>query len=243
MSYITPGMLDFLAGIRANNTKEWFERRRADYTALVYEPLKALGAALYAPYTDRGDMLHKVARIYRDANFPPYLHYRDTMWIYVRHEAVYWSQTPTLFFEVSPEGACFGFRLASPKPALMAYFRRQLEEDASEFLGLVKNLDACGITLAGDEYKRPKLCKDDTLLPYFKKKGLSAEVTLEPGKLLFSDALVPRVQEVFRQVFPLHEYMWGLHTELELSQAAPEVRADEPEEPFMTKAPSESFMW
>lgn len=244
MSYITPEMLEFLAGIRANNSKEWFEPRKPFYQEHVYEPLKSLGAALFAPYAERGDMMHKVARIYKDANYPPFLHYRDTMWIYVRHEAMYWSQTPTLFFEVSPEGARFGFRIASPKPALMAYFREQLSEDPEEFFQLERDLAKHGIAVTGDEYKRPKPCKDERLLPYFKKKSLAAEVALPAGEELFGEGLLPRVQEVFAQVFPLHEYVQGLLTEFELSQVIEEVKTlDAQDEPFMKKAPTQEFMW
>lgn len=242
MGYITQEMLDFLDGIRTHNDKAWFEARKADYLRAVYEPLKALGAALYAPYADRPDMMYKVARIYRDANFPPYLHYRDTMWIYVRHEAMYWSRTPTLFFEVSPEGARFGFRIASPQPAYMAYFRRMLEEDPSEFLGIVAALEAGGLALSGEEYKRPKPCPDEALLPYFAKRSLAAEAVLPPGEALFSDDLPGRVLDVFAKVFPLHEYCQGLLTEFELSHIVQEAVQSDPEPP-MAKAPTQEFMW
>ena len=243
MPYITKEMLEFLAGIRTNNSKEWFESRKTVYLESVYEPLKALAEKLYEPFAERGDMMHKTARIYKDANFPPYLHYRDTMWIYIRHEAVWWSRTPTLFFEISPEGARFGFRLASPQPALMAYFRAQLEEDASEFLSLVRTLESQGIAVSGDEYKRPKPCRNESLLPYFKKKSLAAEVTVAPGDFLFSDALLPRVEEVLAQVFPLHEYMQGLLTEFELQNAVSDAQETSTVEPLMAKAPTEEFMW
>ena len=104
MRYLTETMLDFLTEIRANNEKTWFEAHKEVYLHAVYEPLKALSEILYQPYAEYG-MMHKTARIYKDANFPPYLHYRDTFWIYIRHEAVYWNKTPTLFFEISPECA------------------------------------------------------------------------------------------------------------------------------------------
>lgn len=240
MQYISKEMLDFLAGIRANNHKEWFEAHKDIYLKSVYEPLKALGAALFASYADMPDMLYKVSRIYKDANYAPYLHYRDTMYIYIRHEAEWWSRTPTLFFEVSPDGAQFGFRIASPTPAFMAYFRKMLEEDASGFLELIAELEASGIALTGDEYKRPKPCPDESLLPYFKKKSLTAQISLSPEELLSGD--LPEIQETFAAVFPLYQYLYDLMTEFESGKVTETVQP-EPEEPSMVQAPKEAFMW
>lgn len=243
MQYITPAMLEFLAGIRANNHKEWFEAHKTQYLETVAAPLKALGEQLFLPYAERGDFLCKTARIYKDANFPPYQHYRDTMYLYIRREAMWWSQTPTLFFEVMPEGARFGFRIAAPQPKLMAYFRTQLAAAPDAFLAIVRALEAQGIPVTGDEYKRAKPCPDEALLPWFKKKSLVAEVMLPPGETLFGDALLPRVQAVFEQVFPLHEYVQDMLTAFERSQAAADVQEPEPDVPFMKKAPDAEFMW
>ena len=64
--------LDFLLGIKFNNNKEWFEERKNIYTDKVYEPLKALGEEIYAPFSETEGMIYKVGRIYRDEKFPPY---------------------------------------------------------------------------------------------------------------------------------------------------------------------------
>ena len=188
MQYITEEMLEFLAGIRSHNEKEWFEKHKEVYLNAVYEPLKAMSEELYQPYK-KYEMMHKTARIYRDANFPPYLHYRDTFWIYIRHEAVYWSQTPTLFFEISPEGAKFGFRISSPEPRFMEFFRNQIAESAETFLNLISELEKKQISLTGEEYKHPKPCENQELLPYFKKKSLVAEKSITDRKFLCSEKL------------------------------------------------------
>ncbi len=246
MRYITEEMLAFLAGIRANNTKEWFEPRKAAYQETVCAPLKALGEALFAPYADRPGMMHKAARIYRDAQFPPYLHYRDTMWIYVRREAMYWSRTPSLFFEVSPEGARFGMRMSAPQPAFMAYLRDIWTEDAAPFVEMVEALEAQGLPLTGDEYKRPKPCPDEALLPYFKKKALTVETTLPPGDVLFGDDLAAQVLTVFDAVLPLHDWLWQQLDAFTAAQSAPPDAAPKgtpKDEPPLIQAPKDDFMW
>ena len=130
--------------------------------------MKALGEELFAPFADIDGMMYKVGRIYRDENFAPYLHYRDTMWIYVRYDAWYWSKTPTLYFELSPEGAEFGFRISKPEAAVMERFRSGLLEDPEPFLNMVDEIvEKYGLTVGGDEYKRKKPCPEPKLEPKY----------------------------------------------------------------------------
>jgi len=156
--------LDFLLGIRLNNSKEWFEPRKSIYTEKIFEPMKALAEELFVPFQDTEGMMYKAGRIYRDANFPPYLHYRDTMWIYVRYDAWYWNKTPTLFFELSPEGAEYGFRIEKPEASVMERFRSQLSEDHEPFINMVNEVvEKFGLTIGGEEYKRKKPCNVDII--------------------------------------------------------------------------------
>ncbi len=240
----TPEALDFLNGIRIHNEKEWFEAHKDIYQTHVWEPLKALAAQLYEPYSTIPDMIVKTARIYKDASFPPYLHYRDTMWIYVRHEAMYWSKTPTLVFEISPDGITCGFRLAKPEAGLMEQFRKVLLADAAPFLQMVQQLEAQGIVLSGEEYKRAKPCPVEELLPYFKKKSICAEVQLADRDTICSCALTAFVQDVFAKVFPLHEYFQALHlrTEAQKCSSAPSSVPETDHTP-MVRAPRQDFMW
>ena len=87
----------FLLDIRNNNNKEFFEANKQTYLDFVYEPMKALGEEISAPFSDSG-MIHKTGRIYRDAGFPPFLHYRDNMYFYMLYPAMFWSKSPVLFF-------------------------------------------------------------------------------------------------------------------------------------------------
>ncbi len=241
MQYITQEMLDFLEGIRSHNQKEWFEAHKEIYLASVQEPLKAMSEILYQPYAEY-QMMHKTARIYKDANFPPYLHYRDTFWIYIRHEAVWWSQTPTLFFEISPEGAAFGFRIASPEPKFMEFFRKQIAQSPEAFLSLVSDLEKKQIPVSGEEYKRPKPCKEERLLPYFRKKSLAAEKKIADRTVLCSDTLLPEVQNALSDVFPFYQYCYAVMQDYEKTKTVPEQKKTE-QEVFMPQAPEQDFMW
>jgi len=237
--------LDFLLGIRLNNNKEWFEQRKKIYTDKLYAPLKALGEELFAPFSDTEGMVCKVGRIYRDEHFPPYLHYRDTLWIYVRYDAMYWNRTPTLYFEISPEGAEFGFRIAKPEAAVMERFRSQLSEDPATFLRMIEELEGrCGLTVGGEEYKRKKSCNVPEAERFFLKKGLSVYAKVTDIRELCSRELASHAVEVFRQVTPLNELFHELVEIEELAKAL--QKEDEPEsapEVNMVKAPEVEFMW
>ncbi len=242
MRYLTETMLDFLTEIRANNEKTWFEAHKEVYLHAVYEPLKALSEILYQPYAEYG-MMHKTARIYKDANFPPYLHYRDTFWIYIRHEAVYWNKTPTLFFEISPEGAAFGFRLSAPEPRFMEFFRKQIADAPEEILHLHSKLEKKQILLTGEEYKKPKPCDNINLISYFKKKNLLAEKHVTDKKIICSPEILPEIQKTLADVFDFYQYIYQIMQKYENTKKQPEEKIKPESEIFMKKAPEQEFMW
>ncbi len=241
--------LEFLLGIRHNNNKDWFEPRKAIYTNKIFEPMKSLGEELFTPFSGIDGMIYKVGRIYRDENFAPYLHYRDTMWIYVRYDAWYWNKTPTLYFELSPEGAEFGFRISKPEAAVMERFRSGLLEDNDPFLNIVEKIvEKYGLTLGGDEYKRKKSCPVLKLEPYFMKKGLSFFTKVNDPDELFSRRIADHALEVFKAVQPINDYFHEIVEVEELAKAIireeKEKQRSQPEpEINIVKAPDVEFMW
>jgi uncharacterized protein (TIGR02453 family) len=69
-----PEAVQFLADLTANNERSWFQPRKAEYEALLKEPLEALVAALAEEFAARGlplraDPAKSPFRIYRDVRF------------------------------------------------------------------------------------------------------------------------------------------------------------------------------
>ena len=65
-----PAVVDFMWGIRFNNSREWFEPRKAEYKEIFEAPMKELCRDLYTGFTDKHPdlgMVSRVSRIYRDA--------------------------------------------------------------------------------------------------------------------------------------------------------------------------------
>ncbi len=238
---------DFMSKIRENNNKIWFEENKKTYIDKVYHPMKELCAELYKPFSDIPAMMAKAGRIYRDEFFPPYLKYREDMWIVIRRNAWDWSKTPSLFFELSGDGVLFGFKIPKPPAGVMELFRQKLLASPEYFTSLVKILeDDFNAVIGGDEYKRPKPCGKVELERFFKLKGLTATVRITDKRVLFSGKLAQRVSETFEALFPLNEYFQELVTEYEASKAREALEAQMPEEQEITempKAPSSDFMW
>ena len=69
-----PEAIQFLADLAANNERDWFQPRKADYERLLKEPLEALCSALALRFEARGiplraDPSGSPFRIYRDVRF------------------------------------------------------------------------------------------------------------------------------------------------------------------------------
>ena len=232
----------FLADIRINNNKEWFEAHKQIYLDEVYHPMKELCAEISEPFMKISGMMSKAGRIYSDPNFPPYRKYRENMWILVKHETWDWSKTPSLFFELSGDGALFGLKLTHPAAAVMEKFRQRLTSDGGELIKLIKRLERGGITFGGEEYKRPKPCPDKACERFFRKKSLLMTVTLTADdEALYSRELAGKIIKVFKKLLPLNEMLEGFAAEAAAEKAAAKEAAYSEAE--MPKAPAEDFMW
>ncbi len=206
----SPETFDFLWGIRLNNEKTWFEAHKADYIRHLYEPMKALGQEVFSAFSHVPAMELHVSRIYRDARMHPPFPYKESLWFSIRYRVEEWSRHPTLYFDIRPEGASYGFSLWRPTPAVMEEFRRDLLSRPSHFPQLLQQAQAeSGLPFTAECYKRPKPCDNAALAPYFGWKGdLSAGAFLAPGENLFTPELVERLQSALLPWVPLCEYFY-----------------------------------
>ncbi len=205
----TPETVDFLWGIRMNNNREWFTQHKKDYVKTLYEPMKALGQQLFQPFLEQPGNLLKVSRIYRDARLHHPLPYKESLWLSIRHDVEWWAEMPCLFFELSPEGAAYGFGLWQPKVAMLERFRQDWTANPRQFLQLLADTEqATGIPVtAGKVYKRPKEAPIPELTPYYGWRGDIRCIRQEPvGEDLFGPELGERVAALFSQLTPLYDY-------------------------------------
>ena len=203
----SPETMDFLWGIRLNNNRDWFMAHKEEYQKFLYEPMKLLSQKVFAAFQDIPNMDHKLSRIYKDARLHPAVPYKESLWLSMRPENRPWSEQPTLYFEIEPEGCNFGSVLWMPKREKLELFRQMLTARPTEFPQLVADLEsASGLKFCGDAYYRKKPCPDPVLEPYFNLKNLQFVGTVQPGELLFSGELADVVIETLRALVPFYEY-------------------------------------
>ena len=208
----SPETMDFLWGIRMNNERSWFLAHKNDYMQYLYEPMKALGEAIFRPFQEVPGLELKVSRIYRDARMHPATPYKESLWICIRRQVDMWSQHPALFFELRPEGGSYGFLLWQPRPEAMERFRRDVAARPGYFPELLERAQsASGLGLTAQPYKRPKPCPDAALAPYFSWKGdLEAIAEVQAGPALFSPALADQVGQTLESWLPVSNYFYQL---------------------------------
>ena len=211
-SGFTPETVDFLWGIRMNNNRDWFQEHKKQYVDTLYNPMKELGQELYQPFLDRPGYILKVSRIYRDARMHPPEPYKESLWICIRQDVDWWAQHPCLYFEITPDGASYGFFFWQPGTAYMESFRRQLAANPRPFLELLERTRAeTGVAVTAECYKRPKPTENPALEPYFAWKGaISCTREIVPGPELFDPELSETVRDFFRKLIPLYEYFANL---------------------------------
>ena len=204
----SPETIDFLWGIRMNNNKAWFTDHKKQYVDTLYEPMKALGKELFAPFLDRPGNILKVSRIYRDARLHHPQPYKESLWICIRQDVDWWAENPCLYFELNPDCADYGFFWWQPKATTMEEFRKRISAKPDEFLQLIGDTQkAVGQPITAECYKRPKPAENPDLAPFFGwKRQIGCVRQEEIGPELFGPQLGHRVAEFFDKLIPLYEY-------------------------------------
>ena len=204
----TPETVDFLWGIRMNNNRDWFLQHKKQYTDTLYEPMKALGQAVFQPFLEKPGNILKVSRIYRDARLHPPTPYKESLWLCIRQEVQWWAENPCLYFEITPDEASYGFFYWKPRTAVLETFRQRISAKPEEFLKLIRTTEAAtGVPVTAQCYKRPKVPDSPALAPYFAWKGeISCTRAIEPGEALFGPQLEDEVRDFFEKLAALYEY-------------------------------------
>ena len=130
----TRGAIDFLAELAANNQRDWFQPRKADYERLVKVPLEALCVALAERLDLRGvplqsDPARSPFRIYRDTRFSkdksPYKPYASASFPWRDGEHL----GPGGYFHFEPGEMYVGGGMWHPEPARLAAWRALVAGD------------------------------------------------------------------------------------------------------------------
>lgn len=209
----SPQTIDFLWGIRFNNNREWFQAHKDEYQRELYEPMQELVREVSRRYSLEGT-IYKPARIYRDARYSS-VPYKDHLWFCIREDNVFWSEHPSMYFQIEPEGGSCGFIMYAPPAQLMALHRKELQDHPKAFLSMLEGIQKSGrFTDRSARYKRPKPDGTPELEPWYQWKNCFFEDTIPAGEALFSKDLPQRLAEDFQALEPLYRYFRRLETML-----------------------------
>ncbi len=176
------GTLKFLRGVRANNTKKWFEAHRSDYDQFYVAPAKEFVTAVgqrmakLAPDVIAEPKINgSIFRINRDVRFSkdkrPYKDHLDfAFW-----EGECKGSGSSFFFRVSPDGVYIGTGFHQASSSQLKAFRAAVADSATgkKLATIAAKLRKHGCELMGEHYKRvPRGFTDD---------GPAAEFLLHNG--------------------------------------------------------------
>lgn len=210
-----PETIDFLWGIRFNNNREWFLAHKDAYQQELYQPMQELARAVGEQFQLEGTIL-KTARIYRDARYCDGIPYKEHLWFCIRQDNVFWSEHPSLYFQIEPEGGSYGFIHYAPKAAMMELHRKRLLEKPKEFQGLMDKLYAdTAFQDRSAHYKRPKPGGCPEIEQWYQMKNCFLIQEIPAGEELFSKELPKRLATGFQQLTPIYQYFRSLEDALQ----------------------------
>ena len=212
----TDETVDFMWGIRFNNERGWFMDHKEIYQKHFYEPMRELGDEMYDfIQSKRPDyaLIRKVARIYRDARR---LHgrgpYKDHLWFTVEQPAESWTDKPSFWFELTPDGWSYGMGYWVSKPVTMAKLRARIDRDPDTMERLTRALNnQTEFSLNTVDYKKLRSpAPSEILEPWYRAKYFSIGHEEKLTDELFDRSLVERLKQGYEFLLSYYDYFLTL---------------------------------
>lgn len=210
----TDRTFEFFMAIKFNNNRQFFHDNHDWYEEAVRTPLRDLAADLSSAVEQLDPDLETrpekvVSRINRDIRFSnDKSPYRDYMWLAFRQPGLDRKITLGAYFDISCQGASYGFGIYNEHRPYMNGLRQRLATDEENFLSLwlpVKDRFA----LCGNRFKRmavPDGLHEETI-NWYTLKGFWVEKEIMDFDLLMSPALTDEIREGFEALTPLYRYL------------------------------------
>jgi uncharacterized protein (TIGR02453 family) len=228
-SGFSPEAIQFLVDLAANNTRDWFQPRKAEYERLLKRPMEDLCDALEAQFRSRGIPLHA------DAARSPFRIYRDTRFSkdkspYKTHVAASFgwagdgvetdggrSHTENVhasggYFHLQPGEIYVGGGVWHPEPSWLKGFRERIVDDYATFKGIVEApsfVETFGVVGDdGESLKRvpPGFPADHPAADLLRKKNVTFGRRLSDDEAL-SPGLPATIADAFEAGTPLMRYL------------------------------------
>ena len=222
-----PDAIDFLADLAANNDRDWFAPRKADYERLLKAPMESLVAALAERFEARGvpllaDPKRSIFRIYRDTRFSkdksPYKTHLAASFPWLEHspggalvEADGAAHANGGYFNFQPGEMYVGGGMWMPEKGRLDAFRRAIVEEPDRVRAALEEpgfLAAFGPVTAHEHLKRvpPGLPADHPMADLFRYKDVVFGRRLSDDEVL-SPSLPDTLAEAFAAGMPVFRFL------------------------------------
>ncbi len=202
---------EFLWELSFHNERPWFLEHKEQFERVLNRPFRALAEESFAQLCRRcpgfeGNV--HVSRIYRDARRlfgrGPY---KDHLWFSVQ-TGDHNRGGPCFWFEIRPASYSYGLAYWGTEPAYMAAYRRIIDANPARFERVVAPLERDGrLRLFGEEYKRPKGDRGETLNRWYNRKSVGLECAGDFGGVLLTPELPQVLADTWAGLMPLYELL------------------------------------
>ena len=210
--------IEFLADLRANNEREWFQEHKSDYERWVREPALDFITAFSKPLSKFAPSFVAIPkkvggslmRPYRDIRFSrDKTPFKTNVGIQFRHELGKDVHAPGYYFHFDPDNVFLGAGIWHPESATVGKIRAAIADQPAAWRRAVNN-KRCkqNFELGGGTLIRPPrgFAKDHPLIDDLKRKDFIAISNLTHESLT-SPALVTDVAAIFRTATPLMKFL------------------------------------
>jgi uncharacterized protein (TIGR02453 family) len=156
-----PEAIQFLADLAANNRREWFQARKADYERLLKEPMVDLVESLADRFAQRelpllADPRRSIFRIYRDTRFSKDKSpYKTNVGIHFRHELAKDAHAPGYYLHIGPDEVFAGGGIWHPGTEATTRIREAVVAEPDRWRRATRTgAFARRLELGGDSLKR-----------------------------------------------------------------------------------------
>ena len=213
---LLPATIDFIADLRNNNQRDWFQANKARYDAARKDYIAFLdgllpAVAAFEPIADGQQGKDLLFRIYRDVRFSLNKNpYKDHFGAYLA-EGGRKSINPGYYLHISSQNQSFiAVGLWMPPPAPLKAVRQEIDYNLEEFEALVKDPAFASFfgEVEGEKLKTtPKgYTADNPALPYLRHKSWQVARPLSDA-LVTSDALYDEVLQAIKLAQPFKEFL------------------------------------
>lgn len=213
-----PQTLKFLAELKKNNDRDWFDANRSRYENEFLAPSLAYIEAMREPLQKVSPLFQAVPkkvggslmRIFRDVRFSKDKSpYKTNIGIHFRHAAGCDVHAPGFYLHVEPDECFFGVGIWHPDGEALAGIRESIAARPSDWKRAKSN-KAFGnrFELAGDSLKRPPrgFDADHPLIHDLKRKDFIAIQKLDSDAIMRPDFLKESVA-AFKAARPLTQFL------------------------------------